>query len=339
VRSQYHHCTDIVPTILEACGVEAPPVVDGVEQTPMPGHSMAYTFDAPDAPTTKETQYYELAGTRGIWHKGWKAVAEHGPIPIGLGNFDKDRWQLFHVDDDRSEAHDLAEQFPDKVEELKALWLEEAHKYGVLPLNDLSVPELVKLEYHLPVPVDGRYIYYPGTTEVQEQLAARTQQVSFKILADVDFTADTEGVIVAQGSRFGGYSLYVQDGKLSFVYNFLGIPPEQRVTTDAPTEGRHVVGVAFDKKEHGDHGEALGTLTLYVDDEAVDSAGIRTQLGRYALTGEGLSVGYDSGDTVTTAYPNRFEFTGGEIHQVVYDVADDHYIDVEKEFAAKLASD
>ncbi|GAA5209918.1 arylsulfatase [Microbacterium kyungheense] len=339
VRDQYHHCTDIVPTILEACGVTAPSVVDGVEQTPMPGVSMNYTFDSGDAPTKKETQYYELAGTRGIWHKGWKAVAEHGPIPIGLGNFDKDRWQLFHVDEDRSEAHDLATEHPEKLEELTALWLEEAHKYGVLPLNDLSVPELVKLEYHLPVPVDGRYIYYPGTTEVQEQLAARTQQVSFKILADVDFTSDTEGVIVAQGSRFGGYSLYVKDGELSFVYNFLGIPPEQRVTTGAPSEGRHVVGVGFEKKGHGEHGEALGTLTLYVDDQAVDSADIRTQLGRYALTGEGLSVGYDSGDTVTIAYPNRFAFTGGEIHEVVYDVADDHYIDIEREFAAKLASD
>jgi arylsulfatase len=155
----------------------------------------------------------------------------------------------------------------------------------------------------------------------------------------VDFTDTTEGVIVAQGSRFGGYSLYVQDGTLSFVYNFLGIPPEQRVSTAAPREGRHVVGVGFAKEGTGQHGEALGTLTLHIDDRAVQSIPIRTQLGRYALTGEGLSVGYDSGDTVTSAYPNHFGFTGGEIHEVVYDVADDHYIDIEKEFAAKLASD
>jgi arylsulfatase A-like enzyme len=339
VRNQYHHCTDIVPTILDACGVTMPDVVDGVEQTPLPGVSMRYTFDSAEAPTTKETQYYELAGTRGIWHNGWKAVTEHGPIPIDLGNFDKDRWQLFHTDEDRSEAHDLSEQHPEKVKELVKLWFEEAEKYNVLPLNDLGVAKLVALEYHRPIPVDGRYTYYPGTTEVQEQLAARTQQVSFKILADVNFTDATEGVIVAQGSRFGGYSLFVQDGKLVFVYNFLGIPPEQRVETDAPTWGRHVVGVSFDKEGTGDHGEALGTLTLYCDDQAFDTASIRTQLARYALTGEGLSVGYDSGDTVSPTYPNRFEFTGGTIHEVVYDVAGDHYIDIEKEFAARMASD
>jgi arylsulfatase len=339
VRNQYHHCTDIVPTILEACGVTMPEVVDGVDQTPLPGVAMNYSFDAADAPTTKETQYYELGGTRGIWHQGWKAVAEHGPLPIGLGHFDQDRWQLFHVDDDRSEAHDLAEQHPERVEELVALWFAEAEKYGVLPLNDLSIPEYIKLEYHLPLPVDGRYTYYPGTTEVPEQLAARTQQVSFKILAEVDFTESSEGVIVAQGSRFGGYTMFVKGGELVFVYNFLGIPPEQRIAGAVPTSGRHIVGVDVQKQRTGDHGEAGGQLTLYVDDDAVAQQEIRTQLGRYSLTGEGLCVGYDGGDVVSSEYRPGFAFTGGEIVKVVYDVADDHYVDVEREFAMKLASD
>ncbi|HEV2919138.1 MAG TPA: arylsulfatase, partial [Actinomycetota bacterium] len=137
VRQQYHHCTDIVPTILDCCGVEMPEVVDGYQQTPLPGVSMRYSFDDAGAPTTKVTQYYEMLGTRGIWHQGWKAVTEHGPVPIGLGNFDQDRWQLFHTDEDRAEAHDLAGQHPDKLRELTDLWLEEARKYDVLPLNDL----------------------------------------------------------------------------------------------------------------------------------------------------------------------------------------------------------
>ena len=111
-----------------AAASSMPEVVDGYEQTPLPGVSMRYSFDAADAPTQKETQYYEMLGTRGIWHKGWKAVAEHGPVPLNLGKFDEDRWQLFHTDEDRSEAHDLAEQHPEKLEELKALWLEEAEK-------------------------------------------------------------------------------------------------------------------------------------------------------------------------------------------------------------------
>ena len=114
-----------------------PASVDGHEQVPLPGVSMRYSFDNASAPTRKETQYYEMLGTRGIWHAGWKAVTEHGPIPLGRGRFDEDRWQLFHTDTDRAEAHDLAGQHPDKVAELVELWFAEAGKYDVLPLDEL----------------------------------------------------------------------------------------------------------------------------------------------------------------------------------------------------------
>jgi arylsulfatase A-like enzyme len=245
VRDQYHHSVDIYPTILEACGVEMPEVVNGHRQSPLSGISMAYTFEA-DEPTRKQTQYYEMLGTRGIWHQGWKAVAEHGPF-LGRGRFDEDRWQLFHTDEDRSEAHDLADQHPDKVQELIAPWHEEARANNVLPLSDLAAsgPELetrLSLEYHVPVPPSGQYTYYPGTTEVPEHSAANTHAVSFKILAEVEFTEASQGVIVAQGSRFGGYSLFVKDGTLTYVYNFIGIPPETRVSAPAPRSGRHIVG-------------------------------------------------------------------------------------------------
>ena len=248
VRDQYHHCTDIVPTILDCCGVEMPAVVDGYEQTPLPGVSMRYSFDAAGAPTQKETQYYEMLGTRGIWHQGWKAVTEHGPVPIGLGNFDNDRWQLFHTDEDRAEAHDVAEENPEKVQELKDLWLEEAKKYDVLPLNDLSILEYRDLEFEIAVPESGQYTYYPGTAAIPQASSANTINVSYKILAEVEFTRESEGVIVAQGSRFGGYTLFVKDGKLTYVYNFLGIPPEQTLAVDAPSPGSHIVGVEFTKE-------------------------------------------------------------------------------------------
>ena len=143
VRSQYHHCTDIVPTILECCGVEMPEVVDGYEQTPLPGVSMRYSFDAADAPTTKETQYYEMLGTRAIWHKGWKAVTEHGPVPIGRGRFDQDRWQLFHTDVDRAEAHDLADEHPEKAQGPRrplARGSEEVRRPAAQRSLDLRVP-------------------------------------------------------------------------------------------------------------------------------------------------------------------------------------------------------
>ena len=159
-----------------------------------------------------------MLGTRGIWHQGWKAVAEHGPF-LGKGRFDEDRRQLFHTDTDRSEAHDLADQHPEKLRELIDLWFEEARANNVLPLSDLAAsgPELerrLSLEYHVPVPPSGQYTYYPGTSEVPGHSAANTHAVSFKVLAEVEFTDASQGVIVAQGSRFGGYSLFVKDGTL-----------------------------------------------------------------------------------------------------------------------------
>jgi hypothetical protein len=339
VRQQYHHCTDIVPTILDCCGVEMPEVVDGYQQTPLPGVSMRYSFDSADEPTTKETQYYEMLGTRGIWHNGWKAVTEHGPVPINLGRFDQDRWQLFHTDEDRSEAHDLADQHPDKLEELKALWLEEARKYNVLPLNDLGIFEFRALEYTVAVPASGQYTYYPGTSEVPEASAANIINVSYKILAEVELTRDSQGVIFAQGSRFGGYSLFVKDGKLVYVYNFLGIPPEQRIVADAPTSGTRIVGVEFIKERMGEHHEPYGTLKLHVDDRVVAEGELRTIASRFSLSGEGLCVGYDGGDAVSSEYKPTFEFTGGRIVKVVYDVGDDRYVDLERHLAAAMARD
>jgi arylsulfatase A-like enzyme len=339
VRHQYHHCTDIVPTILDCCGVEMPAVVNGYEQKPLPGVSMRYSFDAADAPTAKETQYYEMLGTRGIWHKGWKAVTEHGPVPIGLGNFENDRWQLFHTAEDRAEAHDLAEQHPDRVEELKQLWLAEAEKYDVLPLNDLGILEYRALEYEIGVPPSGQYTYYPGTAEVPQASAANTINVSYKILAEVEFTRDSQGVIFAQGSRFGGYSMFVKDGKLTYVYNFLGIPPEQMLSAEAPSAGRHIVGVEFTKERAGEHHEPIGQLKLYVDEHVVGEMEIRTVASRYSLCGEGLCIGYDGGDIVSKQYEPRFSWRGGRIVKVVYDVADDAYIDIEKHLAAALARD
>jgi len=337
LRSQYHHSVDIVPTILEAVGVKMPAVVDGLKQRPLAGVSMVYSFDGAMAPTTKQTQYYEMLGTRGIWHRGWKAVAEHGPIPLDLGHFDQDRWQLFHTDVDRSEAVDLAAKYPEKVKELSALWLAEARKYNVLPLSDISIPALHPLEYHPAVPPDGRYTYYPGTAEVPEASAAPTLGRSFKFVAAVDFTADSKGVIVAQGSRFGGYSLFVKDGALTFVYNFLGIPPEQRVSAKAPASGRHLVGVEFVKEKMSEHHETLGTLKLYIDGTVAGQGPFRTQSGHYSLAGEGLCIGYDSEDVVSAEYKPGFNFSGGTIAKVVFGVGGDTFIDLERDFRAKMA--
>jgi arylsulfatase len=338
VRHQYHHCTDIVPTILECCGLEFPDVVEGARQTPLAGVSMRYSFDEGNAPTRKETQYYEMLGTRGIWHRGWKASTEHGPL-VDKGNFDKDRWQLFHTDADRSEAEDLADKHPEKVKDLAALWLSEAKRNNVLPLNDYGVVGIHSLEYKAEAPAGGRYAYYPGTTEVPEASAVRTLGASFKIFAEVEFTGDSQGVIVSQGSRFGGYTMFVKGGKLVFIYNFLGMAPEQRLSCPAPALGKHVVGVEFVKERVSPNHEALGQMTLYVDEEVAETKPFRTQTGHYALAGEGLCVGRDGGDAVSSEYKPSFAFSGGRVIKVIYDVASDAYVDLERKLAAALARD
>jgi len=343
VRDQYHHATDIVPTILDVCGVEFPEVVNGVKQTPLAGVSMRYSFDEGEAATRKETQYYEMLGNRGIWHQGWKAVTEHGPI-LGRGRFEQDTWQLFHTDEDRAEARDLAAEHPEKVAELKELWMSEAKRNNVLPLNDMNVvgadlQRFLEMEFHAPVPVSGQYVYYPGTSQVPERSAANVHAVSYKIIAEVDLTSAARGVIFAQGSRFGGHALFCEDGRIHYVFNFLGIPPEQRVSAPMPGEGKHLVGVEFTKERTGEHGESYGPLKLYIDDQVAAEAEIRTNSGHFTLCGEGLCIGYDGGDAVSSLYKPKFEFTGGEIVKVVFDVADDAYVDLEAHFAAAMARD
>lgn len=338
VRTQYHHCTDIVPTILDCCGVKMPAVVDGHQQVPLPGVSMRYSFDQPHAPTRKETQYYEMLGTRGIWHRGWKAVTEHGPM-TDLGHFDKDRWQLFHTEVDRSESRDLAEQHPDRLQKLIELWMEEAKRNNVLPLSDLGLMGIMKMEFKPPVPPSGQFVYYPGTSEVPEHSAANTHGVSFKVLADVEFTPRTKGVIFAHGSRFGGHSLFVKNGKLTYTYNFLGIAPEQKLIVDAPKAGEHVVGVEFTKQRTGSYQESYGPARLYIDDKVVAESEIRTMTGHFAITGEGLCIGYDSGDVVSRDYEPGFDFSDGTLSRVVFDVGDDAYVDVEAHLAAAITRD
>jgi hypothetical protein len=319
-----------------------PNIVNGVKQTPLVGVSMRYTFDDAKAPTRKVTQYYEMLGSRGIWNNGWKAVTEHGPFS-GIGNFDKDRWQLFHTEVDRSEAHDVADQNPAKVKELVDLWFEEAMKYNVLPLIDYSIEKdiqkILDLEYKLPVTPSGKYIFYPGTLSIPERSTPNVHGVSYKILAEIELSKDAKGVIFAQGSRFGGHALFIKDGKVTYVYNFLGIPPEQRITADAPTAGKHVIGVEFTKNRMGPFHESYGPLKLYVDDKVVAKSDIRTMTGHFSLCGEGLCVGYDSGDAVSSEYKRNVQFAGGTIAKVIFDVADDAYVDVERHMAAAMARD
>jgi arylsulfatase A-like enzyme len=337
IRHQYHHVTDIVPTILDCCGLEFPDVVDGHEQVPLVGTSMRYTFDDGEAATNKERQYYCMLGTRGMWEKGWKAVAVHGPTS-GIGNFDEDEWELYHVDADRAEGRDLAAEQPERLKALIDLWFEEAKRYDVLPLDDRIPVEILMDVRPQGEPPRSTYVYYPGTAEVPEAAAVNIRGRSYKILAEVDLTSpDAEGVIFAHGSRFGGHALFLKEQRLHYVYNFLGIPPEQDFVSDRLEPGRHVLGMEFTKESRGERGESHGTTRLYVDDDVVAEGPMRAQPAYFALCGDGLCVGRDSSDAVSSLYRAPGTFKGGTIMQVEVNVGDDQYLDLEKEAMAALA--
>jgi arylsulfatase len=339
VRDQYHHSTDIVATILDCCGLEMPTVYRGVEQFPLNGVSMRYSFDGAGAKTKKQVQYYAMLGTRGIWKDGWKAAALHAPIS-GAGHFDKDRWELYHVDADRSESKDLAEENPDKLKELVDAWFDEAKTNNVLPLDDRTAVELLGIQHPTTEPPRTRYIYFPDTSPVPESVAVSTRGRSFKIVADVDLTSDAHGVLFAHGSRFGGHSLFIKDRKLVYVYNFLGIKPEQKfVSKEDLSPGKHTLGMTFVREKSGPHGESIGKTQLYIDDKVVAEGPMQTQPGHFTLGGDGLCVGYDSEDKVSEEYDTPYKFTDGKLLGVAVDVGDDVYLDLEKEAAGALARD
>ncbi|WOF43740.1 arylsulfatase [Sphingopyxis indica] len=339
VRNQYHHSTDIVPTILECIGVEMPDTFRGVKQHPLSGVSMKYSFDAkPDAPTQKKKQYYAMLGTRGMWADGWKAVALHAPL-TSKGHFDQDEWELYNTDNDRSETVNLADKHPEKLKELVDLWMKEAEANNVLPLDDRSAAEMLAIERPSTEPPRQRYIYYPGTSPVPEGVAVNVRGRSYKIIADVELTDKSEGVIFAHGSRFGGHSLFIKDGKLHYVYNFLGIKPEQKFVSGKLTPGKHTLGMEFIREGQGEYGESLGKTTLYVDSEAVDDGDMKTQLGKFTLSGDGLCIGRDSGDAVSEEYSSPGEFKNGRIFGVAVTVEETQYLDLEKLAAAAMAVD
>jgi len=332
IRNQYHHSVDIVPTLLEVIGLEMPEEYNGVKQVPLSGVSMAYTFDAePNDPTKKEVQYYAMLGSRGIWKDGWKAAAVHAPLS-GQGNFDNDDWELYHVAVDRSESNDLAKENPEKLQELIDAWFVEAKKNNVLPLDDRSAAEILTIERPSQEPARDRYIYYPFAASVPEGNAVNIRGRSYKILTNVEVTNKTSGVLFAHGSRFGGHSLFIKNNKLYYVYNFLGIKPEQVFESNITlTPGKHTLGMEFTRETAGPNGESVGVTKLYIDEKLVAEGPMKTQPAKFTLSGDGLCVGYDSGDAVSELYPTPSTFSGGKLDFVGVTVEGTPYVDLEAE--------
>jgi hypothetical protein len=197
--------------------------------------------------------------------------------------------------------------------------------------------EIVLLPRPQPEPPRTRYVYFPHTAPVPEGVAVSVRGRSYKIVADVEATAEASGVIFAHGSRFGGHTLFIKDRRLHYVYNFLGIRPEQSFVSDELEPGRYALGMEFIRERAGDYGESHGTTKLYVNQTVVAEGPMRAQVGKFTLCGDGLCVGFDSADNVSQEYTSPFRFTGGTILGVGVDVSEESYLDLEKEAQAVLA--
>jgi arylsulfatase len=340
VRRQYTHAVDIVPTIYDCLGIEPPEVVKGYTQFPIEGISFAATFDEPGAKTAKQTQFYSMGGTRAIWHKGWKAAGVSNSGPDNWAGYERQRWELFDTENDPSECHDLAAEHPDKLQELISLWWHEAGRYQALPLESRSAVQILTTDRpQLSKPRD-RYVYYPGASEIPESVAPNIRNRSYTVAVEATIETDEAGgVLFAQGARFGGHALYIKDGKLKYVYNFVGLE-EQLVESDGPiSTGRQVFSASFERE--GDSLPAEGTLTLHVGEDKVGEGRIKTQPGKFSLAGEGLNIGRDGGEPVTDDYPGEspWAFAGGAIVKAVIDVSGESFVDLAMEAKAALARD
>ena len=303
LRDQFHHVNDVVPTIYEALGITAPEVYRGREQMPITGTAMNYSFDDPDAPSRKTIQYYEMMGHRALYLDGWKAVTRHD---FGTP-FENDDWELYHLEEDRSECRNLAAEMPEKLAEMIDLWWQEAAEHGVLPLDDRTI-ELFGTRFRdrSPHPTSRHYTFYPPMTPLPGQVAPAIGGRSWDLYAKVDRPAGAQGVIYATGTENSGASLFVQNDRLVFDYNCFG--NHEVVESDRPVpEGASVLGVEFRRPGRG------GTATLMIDGEPAGVGEIEFVM--FMMSSIGPSVGFDHGSPVSDRYSSEFPFEGA-LHQV-----------------------
>jgi arylsulfatase len=344
LRQQFTHVIDVAPTILEAAGLPEPVSVNGVQQSPIEGTSMLYTFADGSAHERHDLQYFEMFGNRGIYYRGWSAVTKHRTPWIMVGGdlpaFDDDVWELYDGTGDYSQADNLAGKMPDLLAKLQRLWLMEATKYGALPLDDRTSERLDPGMAGRPTLVRGNsQLFYPGMGRLSENSVVSIKNKSFTVTADLVAPADgVDGVIIAQGGRFGGWCLYVNNGRVRFVYNLLGIREFVTEADVALPAGRHQVRMAF-AYDGGGLGKG-GDVILYHDDAPVGRGRVEATQPMIFSADETTDIGYESGTTVTPGYTAASSRFTGRINGVRIDLGDDdhgHAIDPEERFRIAMA--
>jgi arylsulfatase len=344
LRSQFTHVIDVAPTVLEAAGLPEPTMVNGVLQSPMEGTSMLYTFDDAAAAERHELQYFEMFGNRGIYHKGWSAVTKHRTPWILVGGvipeFDDDVWELYDGSADYSQAHDLAAEKPEMLAKLQRLWLIEATKYNVLPMDDRTAERVEPTMAGRPTLIRGTsQLFFPGMGRLSENSVVSIKNRSFSVTAEVDVPAGgASGVIIAQGGRFGGWAVYLQDGRAKFVYNVLGIQEFAVEAERALPEGEHQVRMEF---AYDGGGLARGgDVTLYYDGTAAGTGRVGATQPMVFSADETTDIGHETGTPVTADYTTSSSRFTGTIHWVQIDLGGDdhdHFVDPDERLRVAMA--
>ena len=343
IRSQFCHVIDVGPTVLEAAGIPEPTIVNSVQQAPMEGISMAYSFDDANVAERHDLQYFEMFCNRGIYHQGWSAVTRHSTPWITnakLPAFDDDVWELYDGSKDWTQAHDLAKEMPEKLHELQRLWLIEAMKYNVLPLDDRRVERFnADLAGRPQLNKGNSQLLFAGMGRLSENSVLVMKNKSFSITAEVEVPSKgAEGVIIHQGGAFGGMSLYAKAGKAKFAYNFFGL---QTFTTEAsqpiPT-GKHQVRMEF---AYDGGGLAKGgDVSLYYDGKKVGEGRSERTVPMGFSADETTDVGRDTATPVSSDYTRQTSVFNGKIHWVRIDIGKDehdHLISAEQRLNVAMA--
>ena len=345
VRQQFHHVIDIAPTVLEAAGIPEPNWVDGVEQKPYEGVSMLYAFDDADAAERRTTQYFEMFCNRGIYHEGWTAVTRHSTpwvVSAELPRFADDVWELYDTNTDWSQAHDLAEEMPEKLAELQQLWHDEAVKYNVLPLDDRRIERFNPDLAGRPQLIRGSsQLLFGDMGRLSEHAVINIKNKSHSVTAQLQVPDDgAEGVLISQGGAFAGWSLYMNGGTPKYAYNFLGLQIFTIEGNEQVEVGSHQVRMEF---AYDGGGLAKGgTVTLYIDGHAVGEGRVEATVPMAFSGDETCDVGSDTASPVTPDYaPETSRFTGKvEWVQIDIDAAAesvDHLISPEQRLQLAMA--